>query len=453
MLTEREVWDALPPSGFLRSYVEYASQCTDANIAYHLAGGLTMLTQTVPLDYCVPYASPLWGNLYSLIVGDSSKSRKTAAINIARRIMHDAVPNCVGEVPGSQEGLYESLRSQQRQVVVYGEFGEFLAKAEEGYMMPLKTALTNLWDAIPIGRALANSRKGPVNDPRLSLLCGVATDLLERHTEQSDWTGGFLARFLTFFAEPEREFATPPIDDAAKRQAMTQWLKQLAAPSNPPGPCLWLDSQGQQMWNDWYESMRPLRTGANRRAAAACSRATSNAAKVALLVSWDIGQARTGNPWHVGPTELQSALKIADLHLKSVLELGERVTGSRDMRDRATVLRHVSDVPTPMGYILKQSELLKRRVNDLLETLMEERTIGRTTVNGETCFLRTPHMQQALANIMQNGGMGIDSGAGGALIPLRAAAPSVPLIPPEHMYEDLNPNGDDGDEDWSKFEG
>jgi hypothetical protein len=62
-------------------------------------------------------------------------------------------------------------------------------------------------------------------------------------------------------------------------------------------------------------------------------------------------------------------------------------------------------------------------------------------------------MQQALANIMQNGGMGIDSGAGGALIPLRAAAPSVPLIPPEHMYEDLNPNGDDGDEDWSKFEG
>lgn len=448
MISESEVWNALPNHGFLRSYVEYASQCTDANIAYHLASGLTMLTQAVPLDYCVPYASPLWGNLFALIVGDSSKSRKTAAINIARRIMHDAVPGSVGEVPGSQEGLYESLRSQQRQVIVYGEFGEFLAKAEEGYLMALKTAYTNLWDAIPIGRALANSRKGPVNDPRLSLLCGVATDLLERHTEQADWTGGFLARFLTFFGEPEREFATPPIDDAQKRQAMTQWLKQLSAPSNPPGPCLWLDAQGQQMWNDWYEAMRPQRTGANRRVAAACSRATSNAAKVALLLAWDIGNARSGQPWYVGPAELESALKIADLHLKSVIELGERVTGSRDMRDRATVLRHISDIPTPLGYVIKQSELLKRRVMELLDTLSEERTVMRSTVNGETCYHRTPHLQQMLANMVNN--PGIDSGvAVGQVIPLRPPQPSVPLIPPQHVFEDV----DVDDEDWSKFEG
>jgi hypothetical protein len=446
MLNEAEVWNALPPTGFLKSYVEYASQCTDANVAYHLAGGLTMLTQAVPLDYCVPYASPLWGNMYSLIVGDSSKSRKTAAINIARRIMHDAIPNSVGEVPGSQEGLYESLRAQQRQVIIYGEFGEFLAKSEEGYMMPLKTALTNLWDAIPIGRALANSRKGPVNDPRLSLLCGVATDLLERHTEQADWTGGFLARFLTFFAEPEREFATPPIDDAVKRQAMTQWLRTLSSPSAPPGPCLWLDPVGQQMWNDWYENMRPLRSGANRRAAAACSRATSNAAKVALLLAWDVGQARTGHPWHVGPVELESALKIADLHLKSILELGERVTGSRDMRDRASVLRHIGDIPTPIGYILRQSELLKRRLNEILDTLIEERTVTRSTVSGETCFHKTPHLHQSLVNMAQNG---TGSGAPGAVIPLRPAAPSVPLIPPQHVYDDVDPD----ENEWASFDG
>ena len=55
MLTEREVWDALPPSGFLRSYVEYASQCTDAHVAYHLAGGLTMLTQTVIGLLAIPF--------------------------------------------------------------------------------------------------------------------------------------------------------------------------------------------------------------------------------------------------------------------------------------------------------------------------------------------------------------------------------------------------------------
>ena len=451
MISEAEVWAALPQTGFVRSYVEYASQCTDANIAYHLAGALTCLTQTVPIDYCVPYASPLWGNLYTMIVGDSSKSRKTASINIARRVMHDAIPGCVGEIPGSQEGLYESLRAQQRMVLLYGEWGEFLAKAEEGYMLALKTAFTNLWDGIPIGRALANSRKGPINDPRLSLLCGVATDLLERHTEQADWTGGFLARFLTIHAEPEREFATPPIDDVQKRLQITAWLKQLANPATPPGPCLWLDPAGEKMWNDWYESMRPLRTGANRRAAAACARTTSIAAKLAILLAWDIGQARTGQPWHVGVTELESALKIADLHLKSVIELGERITGSRDMRDRALVLRFISDMPTPIGYIIRQADLLKKRVKEIIDTLLEERAVTEERVGTELCYRKTPHLQAALANMAQGLATGIDSddGSGGQVLALRAPQPKVGLIPPHAVFDDIDPSDEEG---WSRYD-
>lgn len=450
MLSETEVWAALPPTGFVRSYVEYASNCTDANVAYHLAGALTCLTQAVPIDYCVPYASPLWGNMFSLIVGDSSKSRKTASINIARRVMHDAINGCIGETPGSQEGLYESLRSQQRMVVLYGEFGEFLAKAEEGYLMSLKTAYTNLWDGIPIGRALAKTRKGSIDNPRLSLLCGVATDLLERHTEQADWTGGFLARFLTLHAEPEREFATPPIDDFAKRTAVTQHLRQLATAGNPPGPCLWLDAAGEKMWNDWYESMRPMRTGANRRVAAACSRTTSIAAKTALLLAWDIGQARSGQPWHVGTTELESALKIADLHLKSVLELGERITGSRDMRDRALVLRFISEMPTPIGYVIRQSDLLKRRVKEIIDTLLEERAIVSVTVGQEQCYQKTPHLQAALVSMAE----GIDSAGvmpsgGGQLLALRAPQPKVGLIPPHALLDDVPPEDEEG---WSRYD-
>jgi hypothetical protein len=450
MIREADVWAALPRSGFVRSYVEYASGMTDANVAYHVAGALTCLSQCVPLDFSVPYASPIWGNCFSLIVGDSSKSRKTAAINIAQRIMREAIPGAVGEIPGSQEGLYESLRAQQRQVVIYGEFGEFLAKAEEGYLMALKTAYTNLWDGIPIGRALANKRQGAVTDPRLSLLCGVATDLLERHTEQADWTGGFLARFLTFFGEPEREYATPPVDDPQKRVAITQWLAALATPQNPPGACLWLDAAGQKMWLDWWASLKPLREGANRRAAAACSRSTSIAAKVALLLSWDTGQARSGYDWHVGLPELESALKITDLHLHSVLELGERVTGNRDMRDRAAVLRTISDMPTPLGYVIRESELLKRRVKEIIDSLTEERTIEAMKVNGEVCYRKTPHAHQLLVQMAR--GIPSDPNTPGVVIPMRPPAPSVPLLPAADVLNDTDPSEED-DIDWSRYDG
>jgi hypothetical protein len=389
--------------------------------------------------------------MFTLIVGDSSKSRKTASINIAQRILREAVPEAVGETPGSQEGLYEALRAQQRQLVVYGEFGEFLAKAEEGYLMALKTSYTNLWDGIPIGRALAKKRQGAVNDPRLSLLCGVATDLLERHTEQADWTGGFLARFLTFHAEPEREFAAPPTDDPVQRRALVQWVANLASPPGPPGVCYWLDADGQQVWNDWYEAMRPLREGANRRVAAACSRATSIAAKIALLLAWDIGQARSGLDWHVGTAELESALKIASLHLQSVIELGDRVTGSRDMRDRRAVLRAIAHTPTPLGVIIRESELLKRRVREILDSLGEERTVQMQRIGGEECYVLTPHLHQRLQQ-MSLVGAGAVSGStepapGAQVLVLRPPLPDLPPLAPE---ADLL---DDGDIDWSTFDG
>lgn len=448
MISEQEVWDALPQRGFVRSYVEYASLTTDANVAYHLAGALSIITQTVPLDYCVPYASPLWGNMYSLIVGDSSKSRKTASINVAQRVLREAAPGSVGEVPGSQEGLYESLRAQQRQLIIYGEFGEFLAKAEQGYMMPLKTSLTNLWDAIPIGRALANNRRGLVQDPRLSLLCGIATDLLERHTEQADWTGGFLARFLTLHAEPERNYAAPPIDDPVRRGNIVQWVKQLALVQNAPGRCLWLDKHGQEMWGQWWDDMGKTRDRANRRVAAACARSTSIAAKTALLLAWDVGQARSGNDWHVGEAELASALAITNLHLDSVIELGETVTGSKDMRDRRSVLRNISLLPTPLGVIIKASDLLKRRVMEIIDSLTEERSIRMERVNGQVCYVQTPDEHQALLDMMESHRMAAAAEDGHGLanvLPMRPnLPPPAPLIPKGHELDD--------DIDWATYD-
>lgn len=440
MIREADALAALPANGFLRSYVEYACQRTDANAAYHLAGALSILTQTVPIDYCVPYASPLWGNMFTMIVGDSSKSRKTASINIAQRLLREALPDVVGETPGSQEGLYESLRVQQRQLVIYGEWGEFLAKAEEGYMLALKTAFTNLFDGIPIGRALAKNRQGMIHDPRLSLLCGVATDLLERHTESADWTGGFLSRFLTFFAEPEREFSTPPTDDPQARRALVQWIADLANPPAPPGVCLWLDARGKAMWHDWYESMRPMREGANRRVAAACARSTSIAAKLAILVAWDIGQARSGYDWHVSEPELESALKIASLHLQSVIELGDRVTGSRDMRDRRAVLRAISSTPTPLGIIIRESELLKRRVKEILDSLLEERTVQAERVGNEECYYQTPHLHQRLQQVAVTGE---PMDGGGRVLALRPPAAPQTVVVPGTVEEDI---------DWSTYD-
>jgi hypothetical protein len=794
MLTESEVLAALPSHGFLRRYVEYATERTDANVAYHLAGGLMLLSQAVPIDYSMPWGSPVYGNVYSMVVGGSSKSRKTSALNIAARLLQDALPSSLQETPGSQEGLIESLRREAKQVVLYPEFGEFLAKSEEGYFLPMKTTLTNLWDCysadtemltetgwkgrgevkvgekvyslntesgklelvpvldvgerpvregermfvlkgqrtdirtteghnffikyrnngepsatflkktgaemaerasayllplsalpaqdfagapltddelrfiawfltdgclatpqkvvisqskpdmveeiralltrlgfdfrervvqpgagafansrprheftvpkgthsgslarsgwhlleeyldkdiapalhtltreqfrtlwvellkgdgdnvgnrsdglycnrktqadaytamaaargfatsygtrvtkngvtmyrvvvrderwlqsepsnakaqrptlvqpeagevvwcvtnrnhtvvtrrhgkvviagncMPVGRALAKGSMGQITKPRLSVMAAVATDLLERHTEEADWTGGFVARFLTFYGEPERHFITPPMDDLQVKHSLAEWLRGLAdfsvpmqtgEQANPPGMCKGMTPAAQQMWADWAAEEGKKTKGANTRVAASIARATSHAGKVAILLSWDIGRARSGETWHIGEAEVKSALAITSLHIKSVLELGERVTGSRDMRDRRAVLNAISTMaPTPLGVIIKRAALLKRRVVEVLDSLVEEQAVAVYTSSGRLSYLQSPEAQKLLL-----ASDNIEEGAASLNIPRiveRHPAPRLTPAPQVPMANIVRP----GEVVWAK---
>jgi hypothetical protein len=458
MITEQEVWDALPQYGYVRDYVTATSQWTDAHIAHHLSSCITSLTQCVPPWYCVPFANPLYANMFALAVG-SSGSRKTAAINIMENMLRESSPTSLGEQPGSTEGLAESLRANNRQLIVYGEFGDFLSKSEQGYLSAMKAALTGAWDCLAAGRALANSRRGQVSDPRLSIVGGVAVDLLERHTEQSDWTGGFMARFLTFHAEREREFPSPPLPDRNKMRILINQYKALSDPSLTPGSCLWIQpgSSVEQMWNDWHADMRVYRLSAGRRSAAACSRATSIAAKIAILLEWDLGGGRSGSDFYITEEVMRSTIAITNLHLRSVLELGEMIASTKDMKDRAIVLRVLGQSTMPMGVILKQSEMLKKRGREILETLIEERTIEQVQIGNETCYRRSPENHIRLlkfveevssGNVNNSSGLASSQPNTAKIIPL-PPKPVVNLVPDNIALEE----GDLDDIDWSKYDG
>jgi len=461
MLTETEVWESLPSHGFLRAFVEYASERTDAHIAYHVAGGLSLLAQCVPIQYEMPYASPIRGNLFAMVVGGSSKSRKTSSISIAARVLRDALPSALQETPGSSEGLIESVRREPKQLILYPEFGEFLSKAEEGYFQAMKTALTSAWDCMPMGRATVKSSLGEIQNPRLSVLAAVATDLLERHTEESDWTGGFIARFLTFYGEPERTFITPPIDDAMKRMRLAEWLRGLAdlsltlsdgSVAHAPGVCTGLSPAAERLWHEWAVGEMEKCRDAGTRVQASIARATSHAAKIAILLAWDIGRARSGLQWQIGIEEVRSALAITSLHLKSVIELGDRVTGSRDMRDRRAVLNAIGkDRATPLGAVIRRAGLLKRRADEILSTLVEEHAVRQVSSAGKVSFIQSPEEARALLREDAAAPQGElpDFGTPAALQRVAAPVPrssSLPApLPPAALRYSVDDDDDDRD--------
>lgn len=381
MIRESEADAAIPKEGFLRDYVEYARQCTDANIAYHIVGGLSVLAQAIPEMIGFPFGDgPLYGNFYGLVVGPSTESRKSVAVKIAERLLKASGVGYIAEQPGSHEGLSDSVRANPKQIVFYDEFGFFLSQTEKGYAVPLKTLYTNLYDSGSIGRALSGKRRGAVDNPRVSVLGGSTLDFLERHTDPQDWTGGFLARFFTIYADRERTFELPP-PRVLGRESLVERLQRLTdlGANSASGLCQGLAEDCVPLWKDWYRSSEKQMRQSAQETRAAVSRSHAMCLKIALLLAWDGGRPRTGEEWWIEESELVPAIKMTELHIRSALEIGSKLAATREMRDHNTVLKNLSNVePRSLGQIITLSKVgLRRRVLEILQSLEEEGLVQR----------------------------------------------------------------------------
>jgi len=216
---------------------------------------------------------------------------------------------------------------------------------------------------------------------------------MERHTEPVDWTGGFLGRFLTFHAKNERDWPMQPPDPPGrpalvKRLSVFSDLEQLGMVSE----CRGYSPSARKLWDEWYYDCQRRAGASVRETRAAIARAFGMAHKICLLLAWDFGDARRGEPWYVTEEHLVYAIKIIELHIQSVLEIGDSLAPSKDLRDRIAILQIVGDEPMTLGQIITKSKVgLKRRVQDLLGTLEEENMLKRVLgADGHTDFyLRT----------------------------------------------------------------
>lgn len=404
-ISEDDVSDLLrplPSHSFLRNFVLYAANCTDCHLAYHLPAALVTLAQTCPIDFSFPFGTAMYSHLFGLCIGKSTDSRKSASIGVARDLLDTALPGAVSEEPGSKENLIDALRHTPRQLVMYPEFGAFLAQTEKGYLNPLRTTYTSAWDAQPLGRATLTKKRtgegGVAMFPRLSLLGGSTLDYLERHTEPVDWTGGFLARFLTFYGDRTRTYDVPPGFPSMRSWLITQLQdlnQQGVYGGKVRGQCLGFDLPARQMWKKWYDGITKVQS--QDETAGAIARTHSHALKVALLLAWDFGDARCGTDWYITTRELIPALAIAQLHIRSVLRVGESLAPTPDMRNRRTVLQAIGAKPRPLADILRDSRLLKRSLMAIIETLLEEGMIKQyqgPEVAGGAWYIRLTNEQR-----------------------------------------------------------
>ena len=371
----------LPASSYLRQFVIYALRASDVPLAFALGTGLSHLAAIASPQLAFRLPTATHPNLFILLAG-SSGSRKTTAMILGNEILKAVAPERLGDMPGSWEGLTESLQGQPSQLQQHYELGSFLARSNPaatggGYYTAVRQVYTDLYDCQDWSRRKAKGKRVTIRDPRLSLIGASTPTYLEQHTAHEDWDGGFMGRFLCLYAERDRtDFETFPWPEQASW--LTQKLASLYAMGDKSSyPYMGRTTAAQALWVEWSGTVEERRGKANPWSASSLSRLPVNVLKIATLLALDYGDAGSGNPWHIGVEHLEPAIELIELHYQSVLSILDALASTGYERNRRNVLRTLAyETAQPIGHVLSMTQ-------PKLDLFTAERTIATLVAAGE----------------------------------------------------------------------
>ena len=242
ILTPLERTQVEAVSSIIDSYVEWASLKTDAPLEYHTSGAFMLLSCL--LSSAVRVESSIGNiptNLWMLILGETTITRKSTAMKLARDIVMEIDPGALLATDGTYEGIVKAMetRSNRASLFYKDEFSSFLSGIiKKDYMSGMVESMILLYDGDIVTRKLT---KGDVTvvDPVFILYGGgIRERILESLTHDHVY-GGFIPRFL-FVVGRSDHTKLRPIGPAVpevktQRRALVQKFTDIYNAFNPPG--------------------------------------------------------------------------------------------------------------------------------------------------------------------------------------------------------------------------
>jgi hypothetical protein len=207
---EEEVASA--QEGFVEEYVEWASSLGDAATQYHQAGAFTILSAllsgrvTLPTSY-----GPVVPNLWFMILGDTTLTRKTTAMDIATDLLQEVDPDAILATDGSVEGLMQGLSTRPKRPSIFlrDEFSGLLEMiTKKDYYAGMAEVLTKLYDG-KMQKRILRKEEITVRNPILLILAGGIRNRVQGLLTHEHVSSGFIPRFIFITAESDTSRLQP----------------------------------------------------------------------------------------------------------------------------------------------------------------------------------------------------------------------------------------------------
>jgi hypothetical protein len=202
LLTMPEIINADEVEGttFINDYKDWASDATDAVTSFHELSAFILLSAVcasgirLELDY-----GSMVPNLWGLILGESTLTRKTTAMRMAMDIIADVDPEMILATDGSAEGLLTGLSTRPSRTSIYYKdevSGFFDSINRKDYLAGMPETLTQLYDVPRIFTRRLRKETITISSPTFIFFGGGIRDKVYSLVSDEYVLSGFLPRFL-----------------------------------------------------------------------------------------------------------------------------------------------------------------------------------------------------------------------------------------------------------------
>jgi hypothetical protein len=210
-------------------YVGWATEATDAVPEFHEITCAMVLSAMMATNLRLPLSldKPLVPNLWALVIGESTTTRKTTAMDMGMRFIDDIAHDMIVASHASMEGLMSTLALRPRMVSIFyrdevtGFFSEIRKK---DYLADMDVTMTKLYDVPSNLTRVLKKDKYTVSEPIFIFFGGGVPDKMYSLIDENDFASGFIPRFLVMRGYGDtsrlRPVGPPVLQRTEKREAL-----------------------------------------------------------------------------------------------------------------------------------------------------------------------------------------------------------------------------------------
>lgn len=211
-------------------YVNWASEATDAPIVFHELSSMILLSTLTSTSLRMDTSNnSIVPNLWGLLLGDSSLTRKTTAMNLALNFIYDIEKELVLAGDASPEGLLANLALRPKMVSMFHRdevTGFFSAIKSKEYLASMPEIMTKMYDVPQYMPRTLRKETFVVSEPIFIFFGGGVPDKMYELIQEEYYLSGFIPRFLMVEARHDidriRPTGPPTVTQDVRREELLE---------------------------------------------------------------------------------------------------------------------------------------------------------------------------------------------------------------------------------------